>query len=220
MTEARGSDRILPTSRRDRDAESLYQGLGNLPTPSEYPALVLLSGLPGSGKSHFCRELVKVVPSLVVLESDALREILFPDPTHGQSENARLFPALHRLLERLLRIGHQVAVDATNLRRRNRRMLYDIAERVGAPLLIIETTAPEGVIRQRLSRREADIAAARRTDDISTAGNDVYDRMIPSAQPIRRDHITVDTSQDITPVVQQVAAELRPSLKSVTSNPL
>lgn len=99
-------------------------------------------------------------------------------------------------------------------------MLYDIAVRVGAPLLIIETTAPEDVIRQRLSQREADIAAARQTDDISTAGNDVYDRMIRSAQPIRRDHITIDTSQDITPVLEQMAAELRPSLKNSTPNPL
>lgn len=220
MSEARDPRQVLPVSRRDQDAEALYRGLGNLPTPPGHPALVLLSGLPGSGKSHFCRELVKVVPSLVVLESDALREILFPEPTHGQSENARLFPALHRLLERLLRIEHQVVVDATNLRRRNRRMLYDIAVRVGAPLLIIETTAPEDVIWQRLSQREADIAAARRTNDISTAGNDVYDRMIPSAQPIRRDHITVDTSQDIMPAVQQIAAELRPSLKSTAPNPL
>lgn len=220
MTEARDPRRVLPISRRDQDAESLYQGLGDLPTPPEHPALVLLSGLPGSGKSHFCRELVKAAPSLVVLESDALRAILFSEPTHGQSENARLFPALHRLLERLLRNGHHVVVDATNLRRRNRRMLYDIAVRVGAPLLIVETTAPEDVIRQRLSRREADIATASRADDISTAGNDVYDRMIPSAQPIRRDHITVDTSQDITPAVQRVAAELRRSLKSGAPNPL
>ena len=220
MTEARDPRRVLPLSRRDQDAEALYRGLGSLPTPTRHPAFVLLSGLPGSGKSHFCRELVDVVPSLVVLESDALREILFPEPTHSGSENARLFPAFHRLLERLLRIGHQVVVDATNLRRRNRRMLYDIAGRVGAPLLIIETTAPEDVIRQRLSQRQADIAAARRTDDISTAGNDVYDRMIPSAQPIRRDHITVDTSQNIAPAIHQIAAELRPSLKNATPNPL
>ncbi|MYD36443.1 MAG: ATP-binding protein [Dehalococcoidia bacterium] len=208
MTETRGSSQILPTSRRDQDAEALYRGLGDLPTPPGHPSLVLLSGLPGSGKSHFCRELVQLAPSLVVLESDALREILFSHPTHGGSENARLFPAVHRLLERLLRIGHQVAVDATNLRRRNRKMLYDIAIRVGAPLVIIETTAPEDMIRQRLSQREADIAADRQTDDVSTAGNDVYDRMIQTAQPIRHDHITVDTSQDITPALRQIAAQL------------
>ena len=208
MTEAHDSNRILPTSRRDQDAESLYQGLGDLPTPPGHPVLILLSGLPGSGKSHFCRELVQVAPSLVVLESDALRAILFSNPTHGGSENARLFPALHRLLERLLRIGHQVVVDATNLRRRNRRMLYDIAERVGVPLLIIETTAPEYVIRERLAQRVANLKSGRQADDRSTADIDVYTRMQQSAQPIRRDHITVDTSQDIAPALRQIAAQL------------
>lgn len=220
MTQTRGPRRILPTSRRDQDAESLYQGLGDLPTPLGYPTLILLSGLPGSGKSHFCRELVQVAPSLVVLESDALREILFSDPTHGGSENARLFPALHRLLERLLRIGHQVAVDATNLRRRNRRMLYDIAERVGAPLLIIETTAPEDVIRERLAQRVANLESGRQTNDRSTADMGVYTRMQQSAQPIRRDHITVDTSRDIAPALQRIAVQLCPSLKSAALNPL
>ncbi len=220
MTDARGSSQVLPVSRRDQDAETLYRGLGDLPTPPGNPALILLVGLPGSGKSHFCRALVEVVPSLVVLESDALRGILFSDPTHSGSENARLFPALHRLLERLLRFGHQVVVDATNLRRRNRRMLYDIATRVGAPLLIIETTAPEDVIRERLAQRAADLESGRQTDDRSTADFGVYTRMQQSAQPIRRDHITIDTSQDIALAVQRIAAELRPSLKPATPNPL
>ena len=201
-------ERVRPLSRRDQDAESLYRGLGSLPTPQGRPALVLLSGLPGSGKSYFCRELAGVAPSLVVLESDTLRAILFSDPTHGGAENARLFPALHRLLERLLRQGQHVAVDATNLRRRNRRMLYDIAERVGALLLIIETTAPEDVIRQRLSQREADIEAGRSSEDNSTAGNEVYDRMARSAQPIRRERVIVNTSQDIAPAVEMVASQL------------
>ena len=220
MTEACSPGRILPLSRRDQDAESLYRGLGNLPTPPGHPALILLSGLPGSGKSHFCRELVEVTPSLVVLESDALRAILFSDLTHGESENARLFPALHRLLERLLRKGHHVAVDATNLRRRNRRMLYDIAERIGALLLIIEMIAPEDVIRDRLAQRAANLNSGQETNDRSTADIAVYTRMQQGAQPIRREHMTVDTSKDIAPAIEAIAAQLRPDSKPAVPNPL
>lgn len=220
MNEARGSRQFLPISRRDQDAESLYRGLGKLPTTAGHPALILLSGLPGSGKSYFCQRLAHLAPSLLVLESDALRGILFSDPNHGGAENARLFPALHRLLERLLRYGHQVVVDATNLRRRNRRMLYDVAERVGSLLLIIETTAPENVIRDRLARRAANLKSGHETDDKSTADMAVYTRMQQSAQPIRRDHITVDTSQDITPVVERIVVELGHGLKSSAPNPL
>ncbi len=184
------------------------------------PALIILSGLPGSGKSYFCRKLMELAPTLITLESDAIRAALFGEPTHSGGESARLFREIHTQMKDLLGDGHTVALDATNLVRRNRRRLYRIAEDAGARLIIVELTAPENVIRQRLSQREADIASALDTDDNSTAGNDVYDRMIRTAQPIRRDHLTVDTSQDVTPALRQIAAEIESSLKSATTNPL
>ena len=82
MNEARGSRQFLPISRRDQDAASLYRGLGNLPTTAGNPALILLSGLPGSGKSYFCQRLAHLAPPLIILESDALRAVLFSHPTH------------------------------------------------------------------------------------------------------------------------------------------
>ena len=195
------------------DTDRLYASLGPLPSPTGTPALIVLSGLPGSGKSYFCRQLAALLPSLVTLETDSLRGILFADPTHSGGENARLFRAIHRLMERLLAEGHTIALDATNLIRKNRRRLYRIAEQTGASLLILELTAPESVIRQRLSQREAHAAAGQATDDNSTAGIDVYERMIRSAQPIRRDHITVDTSQDIGPALTKVVAQQQQSNK-------
>ena len=80
--------------------------------------------------------------------------------------------------------------------------------------MIVELTAPESVIRQRLSQREAHTAAGHATDDNSTAGIDVYERMIRSAQPVKRDHITVDTSLDIGPALNKVAAQLQQSGKA------
>ena len=201
-------------SRRDNDTDRLYASLGPLPSPTGTPALIVLSGLPGSGKSYFCRQLAALIPSLVTLETDFLRGILFADPTHSGGESARLFRAVHRLMERLLAEGHTIALDATNLIRKNRRRLYRIAEQQYARLLIVELTAPEHLIRQRLSQREAHAAAGHATDDNSTAGIDVYERMIRSAQLIRRDHITVDTSQDIGPALNKVAAQLQQSGKA------
>ena len=99
-------------------------------------------------------------------------------------------------------------------------MLYDVAERVGAPLLILETTAPENVIRDRLARRAANLKSGHETDDKSTADVGVYPRMQHSAQPIRHHHITVDTSQDITPVLERIVAELQHDLKPTAPNPL
>ncbi len=43
----------------------------------------------------------------------------------------------------------------------------------------------------------------------SDAGWEVYQRMAPTIQKIRRNHYVVDTSRDITPVLDKIARELR-----------
>ena len=64
--------------------------------------MVVISGLPGSGKSYFSRKLVAEVP-LTVLEGDVLRGVLFPRPSYTSSESARLFEACYTLIRDLLR---------------------------------------------------------------------------------------------------------------------
>ena len=194
---------------RLHDSDRLYASLAPLPAPGSSPVLIVLTGLPGAGKSHFCRELARLLPSLITLETDSLRFTLFDAPTHSEHENARIYGAIHRVIARLLQGGHTVAADATNLRRRNRRRLYRIADAANARVIVVALAAPEDVIRQRLSRREEAMAMSGRADDNSTAGNEVYDRMSLTAQPVRRSHVRVDSSRDITPALMDVVATVR-----------
>ena len=101
-----------------------------------------------------------------------------------------------------------VALDATNLIRRNRKRLYRIAEDQGAALVIVRMVAPELVIRQRLRQRIANRQSQIDDGDRSDAGIDVYDRMRRSEQTISREHIVVDSSMDITPALAEIAARL------------
>ena len=183
----------------DDDVRRLEASLGSLPPPQRPPALVLVSGLPGSGKSHFSRELCRRHP-LAHLDSDALRRALFPNPTHSAQESARLFAACHELLDRLLDRGVSTVLDATNLREIHRRPLYPIAERHGAPLLLVRIQAPPALIRRRLESR----ARVEGHSDI-----EVYERMRKLAEPIRRPHIAVDTSRDIEPALDELAREMQ-----------
>ncbi|MFQ6019566.1 MAG: DegV family protein [Dehalococcoidia bacterium] len=185
------------------DVRRIEASLAPLPPPQPTPALVVVSGLPGSGKSHFTRELCQRVP-LARLESDALRKALFDRPTHGPEESARLFAACHQVLDRLLAAGIPTVLDATNLRELHRRKLYRIAEKNGAKLVLVSLDAPPEVVRQRLETRQ-------RGDnpwDHSDADPSVYDRMRPRAEPIRRPHISVDTSGDIEPALHAVIKQL------------
>jgi hypothetical protein len=185
------------------DARRIEECVRPLPPPRSTPALVVVSGLPGSGKSYFCRRLASRHP-IARLESDALRQALFGQPTHSPEESRRLFAACHYVLERLLGAGIPALLDATNLREVHRRQLYAIADRHGVKLVLVSLRAPAAVVEERLAAR------ARRADpaDLSDAGAEVYQRMRSLDEPIGRPHIVVDTSADIEPAVEAVLREL------------
>jgi predicted kinase len=167
---------------------------------TQQPSLVVLSGLPGAGKSHFQRELRRRTGALA-LESDAWRKRLFGRPTYSNVESATVFCRIRAVAARRLSQGQSVIIDATNLTEWERRSYYRIARRSGAKLLVVRLIAPEAVVLDRLQRRSAQHAGY----DNSEAGIDVYRRMKRNWRRIGVPHIVVDTSCDITPALIAVA---------------
>jgi len=183
------------------DVERLSESLGQLPEPVAEPALIVVSGLPGTGKTYFCNRLAERLPS-VVLESDVLRKTLFSPPVYSAKESSQLFRAIHRLIERLLVKGIPLILDATNLSERNREYLYSIADRLDVKLVLVRVEAPPEIVRQRLEARRE------KPENNSDADWAIYRRMKYSVQRIRRNHYAVDTSRDITPVLDKIVKEV------------
>ena len=186
------------------DVQRLTGSLGQLPEALAEPVLIVVSGLPGTGKSYFCSKLSERLPFLI-LESDALRQVLFSSPSYSPQESSRLFGAVHLLIEGLLRKGVPIILDATNLSERQRERLYNIAERLDAKLILVRVEAPPEVVHERLKARQEGIDP----DSKSDADWEVYQRMKSSVQKIRRNHYVVDTSRDITPVLDKVVRQVR-----------
>ncbi|MFQ5879122.1 MAG: AAA family ATPase [Dehalococcoidia bacterium] len=195
--EAIGAQRCQPDLWPD--VARVEASLAPPPPAGESPALVVVSGVPGSGKSYFCRRLMHRRP-LVRLESDALRQLLFPSPTYSAAESHHLFAVIHVVLERLLRRGHSVVLDATNLRETHRRHLYAIAQATEARLVLVRTRAPAALVRQRLLAR----SLAADPNDHSQADIQVYQRLRRQVQAIHRPHLVVDTAQDVEPFINEV----------------
>ncbi|MCX5999929.1 MAG: ATP-binding protein [Chloroflexi bacterium] len=193
----------METYELRRDIEKLRQALGKLPHPALRPSLIMPVGLPGTGKSHFCRQLAHRLP-LVTVESDRSRRTLFRRPRYSAEENCRLFWACSAVVEDLLREGISVAFDATNLEERHREPFYRMADRIGVELIIVKIDAPADVVRERLEKRALGMGA----DEMSEADWNVYCRMRSAAQRIGRGHIAVDTSQDIRPALEAVVSRM------------
>lgn len=186
------------------DVDKLRLHLQDLPEPIVKPALILVSGLPGTGKSFFSRKLSERLPS-VILESDTLRKILFPSPSYTPRENNRLFTAIHSLVKELLKSGITVILDATNLIERNRENLYRIADNVQAKLIIVKVEAPTDVVQQRLLERSINADS----NESSDADWQIYEMMKPKTQKIHRNYFRLDTSKDINPVINKIIRETK-----------
>jgi predicted kinase len=207
MKEKLATDKGAPDSARPRvhrDGNVLRRALEpghgkERGEPYGRPILVVLSGLPGTGKTHFARELTRRVP-FIVLESDRVRKLLVARPKYTPGEHSRVFEVCHLLLEEYLAAGRRVLFDATNLTESFRRPLYSISDRLSVPLCLVRFTAPWETIRRRLAERVAGMDP----DNYSDAGWLIYCRLLPHEEPIRRRHFSVDSSEDICTVLEDV----------------
>jgi len=191
-------------AQRVSDVQRLTEGLGQLPEPMVEPAFIVVSGLPGTGKTYFCSKLANRLP-FVTLESDALRKTICPSPSYSPQESNRLFQACHLLIEKLLRKGIPLILDATNLSERYRERLYNIAGRLDVKLILVRVEAPDEVVQERLEARHEGVNPEEKSD----ADWEVYQRMKPAIQKICRNHYAVDTSRDITPVLDKIIREVK-----------
>lgn len=169
-----------------------------LPKPRESPAMVMLVGPPGVGKTTFARALAAA--PIAAIESDAVRRAMFARPRYDREESGAVFDAVHAALRRLLARGVSVLVDATNLVEAERAVMYGIAEESGARTIIVRLTAPAAVVRKRL--------AAGGARGASEAGVAEFERMRRRREPIRRRHYVVDATGSTRAGVEAIAREI------------
>jgi predicted kinase len=158
------------------------------------PMLILLSGLPGSGKTTFAHALATRLP-LVHVESDAIRRGLARVPRYTPRESATVFARVESDAEAALRAGRHALVDATNLTTGDRRRFVRLGQRLGCRFTCIRMTAPDAVIRERLHQPRS---------GNSQADEAVYNAMRGRARPFASAAIVVDTRFDLEPAIDLV----------------
>jgi len=117
--------------------------------------LSIMVGLPLSGKSIYCKELqskghVIVCPDTIRLATHGEQFIPIAEPT--------IWATTYIMVRALLKDGHDVVVDATNITKERRKMWLYMAKEFGVPLHChwIKTSSNECHVRnnklQRLDR--------------------------------------------------------------------
>jgi len=170
--------------------------------------LAITHGLSGSGKSRVSGELIEAGDA-IRLRSDVERKRLYgltPDdssdsgvaagiytPEAGQRTYDRLLDQARRLLD----AGWPVIVDAAFLTREQREPFLTLARERGIAGVILDITAPEAVLHERVRAR------SQRRDDASEADENVLERQIGLREPVTADEaervVTVDTTRTHDP---------------------
>ncbi len=131
------------------------------------PALVLLCGLPGVGKTWAARALARPMRA-ALLRSDVRRKMLagLAVRTHVEADHGaglystesrdRTYRSLLGNAVSLLERGQAVVVDASFSRREWRRSYFDAATRLRHPVYLVHLSASEEVVHGRLAKRLRD----------------------------------------------------------------
>jgi hypothetical protein len=176
------------------------------------PALIVVGGLTGSGKSTIAEALAKEL-GLALLSSDWIRKELAGVPLrqHSHDEYGRgLYSpaaseaAYRELLVRAdssLNVGQSVIIDATCQKRGVRESLHRLAARHGVPLYLFVVEAPEEIIRERLAKR------VREGTGISDGRWEIYLRQRQEFEPIldsEGESVTLDSSAHLHETVDLI----------------
>jgi uncharacterized protein len=144
-------------------------GLSELEPSSRRPCLVLVAGLPGTGKSTLARRLA-AAQGLFVIHSDVVRKELAGVPTESANlERApiytsawddRTYAECLRRAEAIWCEGGRVLIDATFRQEAKRRLFFDAAARWSVPAVMFQCEAEPATIRARLQQRRGDVSDA------------------------------------------------------------
>jgi len=132
--------------------------------PSRF--LAITHGVSAVGKSQVALRLVEALGAIRI-RSDVERKRLYGQQPESQASelNTGIYDAevgdatyqrLHSLAENALSAGFSVVIDATYLRHQYRQAAWQVAESTGVPFMILSCEAPDAVIEQWLTQRQAE----------------------------------------------------------------
>lgn len=143
--------------------------LGELLPAGERPGLVLVGGLPGTGKSTLARALAQP-QGAEVIRTDVVRKQLAgiaPESSgrdvpglYSREMTAKTYAETLRQADEALWLGKRVVVDATFSKEEPRHRFLELADRLAVPVGLLLCEAPEEVIRERLDGRRGDASDA------------------------------------------------------------
>ncbi|MHA1419331.1 MAG: AAA family ATPase [Candidatus Heimdallarchaeaceae archaeon] len=162
------------------------------------PLVILLAGLPGTGKSTLARKLARRY-RLEHISTDSVRKRIFRDVrensfgkgSYSQRQRNVVYDTIYYVLYTLLKHGVGCVLDGTFYQDKLRSKVGRICDRFEATFLLVLIEAPEELIRKRFEER-----AKRNRRTLSDADIKIFEKYTDLFESTNLKHIKVNMTDD------------------------
>ncbi len=158
--------------------------------------LILVAGLPGSGKSYFAEKLAERL-GIAYINSDRTRIRMMARGRYEKEDKLAVYTDMRDQVEAVLAAGESIIADATFYLEETRNMFIGTALKYHVSVYLIVVRAEEDLIRRRLlhPRRE------------SEADYSVYEKIRDQFEPLAFPHLPlVSTDQNLEEMLNRTMA--------------
>jgi predicted kinase len=147
--------------------------------------IIIVFGLPGSGKSYFASRLAKRLEAKYV-SSDVIRKDLFIHRKYTQEEKMKVYDAMIKEMKKAVQQDENVVLDATFYKESIRDRFNEAAKVFKERIIFIEVRADQRIIIERVSLRRED----------SDADYSIHLRIKKVFEPLESEHLIVQSTQE------------------------
>ena len=147
--------------------------------------LVVVFGLPGTGKSFFSSRLAEMINAEYV-SSDQVRFAILEKRSYTTGEKQKVYDEMLARSKKLLRQKKKVVLDGTFYRESIRKQAVSLASAMKVPVFFIEIKAGSLLIKNRVSKKRKN----------SEADYQVYLRIKDLFQPMAKKHLVLQSGDD------------------------
>ena len=161
--------------------------------------IVIVLGLPGSGKSYFASRLAEVFQADYI-NSDQMRKEMFSKRIYSKQEKRAVYDAMLEKMKTVVKLNKDLVIDAT-FQREDSRQLFMRQLRGKVEFFFIEITANPHLIRRRLKKERP----------FSEADFEVYEMTRQQWQAVREPHLSLEsTDENIDYMLERAVNYLHP----------
>lgn len=147
--------------------------------------IIIVIGLPGTGKTTFSRGLAKYLNALH-LNTDIIRDQLDLRGQYDRKTKNRIYKNMEQQAASALQEGKIVVLDGTFYKQKLRKNYITFAQKLGQPLKWIELKATEKAVKERVQQKRT----------YSEADYEVYLKVKAAFEPMRQDCLELWNDKD------------------------